>query len=162
MHIDEEIDIGVVQTHLERLRSAVRLPYRPSEYQAYRVQLEATDAARLVLWWQFAKRTENGSSRIVDLLTSCPPHPRTRSFIDGDSAKGYRRVDLRKAQNLELVAVASDLQSDLLYIIDGNNRAVAQQIMYGSFHGVPLFLCTHPKTHEWSYIAEKLRDSRRR
>lgn len=162
MRIDREIDICIVQRHLERLRSAVRLPYQLTEYRAYRVQLEAADAARLTLWWQFAKRTENGSSRVVDLLTSCSPHPRTRSFIEGDPAQGRSRVDLRTAKDLELVAVASDLQSDMLYIIDGNNRAVAQQIMYGSFQDVPLLLCIHPEINDWSVITSKLTTSQRR
>ena len=157
MRVDEETDIRAVQTHLARLRSTVSLPYSLTEYQAYRVQLDAPDAARLVLWWQFAKRTENGSSRVVDLLASHPPHRRTRAFIEGDPAKGYGRVDLRTARDLELVAVATDVRSEMLYIIDGNNRAVAQQLAYGSFQDVPLFLCIHPKINEWSYIAEKLR-----
>lgn len=137
------------------MRSSVTLPYELCKYRAYRVQLEATDVGRLVLWWQFAKRTENGSGRLVDLLPSCPPHRRTRSFVEGDPAKGYTRVDLRTAERLELVAVANSLESDLLYLIDGNNRAVAQQTAHGSFQGVPLFLCVHPAIEQWSYLAEK-------
>jgi hypothetical protein len=37
-------------------------------------------------------------------------------------------------------------------IIDGNHRAIAQQLRHGSLAWVPVFLCIHPAIATWSYV----------
>ena len=157
MKIQEAIDIVTIQKHLNDTRSGVGLdivsvPNHPGEYKGFKGTLDANDLNKLILWWEFQKHTVDENCRLTGLLPSTFALPRVRSFIEGDPSRGIAPLDLTSARNMELVLVTNDVPDGWLYIIDGNNRAIAQTVQNMSFQGIPVFVYSHPAMDRWAYI----------
>lgn len=157
LKIQEAIEIVTIQEHLNATRGSVRLD-SPSmtryagEYKGFKGTLDANDLNKLILWWQFQKHTVDENCRLTDLLPSASTLPRVRSFIEGDPSKSLAPLDMTSAYNMELVLVTNDVPNGWLYIIDGNNRAMAQTIRSLPFQGIPVFVYSHPAMDRWRYI----------
>lgn len=148
MRILETVEINVIQEHLKSTKSVVRLdllnlPGRLEEYKGFRIHLDADDVKKLVLLWEFQEYTIKNSCRVVDIFPSAAFLKRVMNF---------REIDLRTTDNLDLVIFSNNLQSDFLYILDGNNRAMAQRLFYDDFKNVSAFLCVHPSLLKWMLI----------
>ena len=157
MKVVEPIEIAAVQRHLTTMHTGVSLnlvdmPGKPDEYRAFKVLLDSEDVERLVLWWQFEKDTKDESFRLTDVLESAAMKPRVKSFVDGNPSKSQMPADLRTLPNMEPVIVTNDLESSFLYLIDGNNRTLAQHLSGKGFQDVPAYVCVHPKMMAWAYI----------
>jgi hypothetical protein len=151
MRVTGTSDVVAVRAHLAANSTGVALP---TEYPftVFKAQLDAEDAEKLVLWWEFQEDTQDRCCRVVRLLGSAASKARVRSFVEGDASKGYGPADLRILQNNEPVIVTASLESDFLYLIDGNNRVMGQQLSCKSFQGVRVFVCVHPQIMKWAYI----------
>lgn len=150
----ERVDLSKIQQHLDAMGTGVKLPWPVDECQGYRVDLDARDVNKLVLWFQFEHDTKGHSCNVTDLLPSAMTKARVKSFIEGNLADGKAPADLRTTANIEPVIVANDLVSDLLYIIDGSHRIVAQHLSQKGFQDVPVFICVHPDALKWPYIPQ--------
>jgi|GEM_PF-5789963 len=163
MKIDRSATLEEIQLHLKRLGTGVSLdrddyPSKLAGSTAQRVLLEPEDADRLVMWFEFKKYTPGESCRVVDvsealLAQDVRGQKRVKSHMDGDSARGFLPTDLRAARELELVAVSTGSPSDFLLLIDGNHRAIAQQLKAYGFAGVPAFVVSHPDMWRWPYAS---------
>lgn len=152
----EPVDIGVIQRHLESKRSGVSLcldafPGDPAHGKGFHGEFDANDIHRLILWWEFQDHTVNQSCTLGGLLPSASERRRVQSFLNRREPSGF---NLASAESMELVVVTNDLHNSWLYIIDGNNRAIAQTVSELSFHGVPFFAYEHPEMHKWEYIPQ--------
>jgi hypothetical protein len=159
LKIQEAIEIVAIQEHLIATQSGVRLdvqsvPGHPGEHRGFKGTLEADDVNKLILWWEFQKHTVDQNCSLTDLLPTAAALPRVRSFLEGDPSRDLAPLDLTLPKNMELVVVTNDVFNGWLYIIDGNNRAVAQRIRNVPFQGVPVFVCEHPAMDKWTYIPE--------
>lgn len=157
MRIIEAIDCVTIQEHMKASRSGVSLEElfvssNPGEYQCFKGELDASDLNKLILWWENQEHTVDGNCRLTSLLPSASALPRVRSFIEGDPSRGLGPLDLTSASNMELVLVTTDVLDGWLYIIDGNNRAIAQTVRNMPFQGVPVLVYSHPAMHRWVYI----------
>jgi hypothetical protein len=156
MKIIESIPLDLVLTHLNQTHTAVRPPideqFRNDDYTACRAALDDSDLERLVLYWEFKIHTKDGTCRVTDALPSSAAHDRIRSFIHGNPEKGYPPADLRTTPDRQPVIVTNDVNSHILYLIDGNHRVIAQQLSGKGFQGVPVFVCVHPKMLSWAYL----------
>jgi hypothetical protein len=146
LRILENVQISLIQNHLKVKGSAVSLdlnamPGRPDEYRGFRAQLDAGDVDNLILWWEFENHTIAGNCKVTDALPSAASLEKVTSFIEGNPAKGFGPIDLRTAQNMELVIVANDLQS-----------TIAQHLSQKNFQDVSAFVCVHPELLKWAYI----------
>ena len=150
MRVIEEIQIDTIHTHLKIKKSGVSLdlssmPGRANEYKGHRVLLDTLDVDNLILWFEFGKYTLDENCKITALQESARSLDRVKSFTNV-------QFDLSDSQNMELVILTDDVQSDVLYIIDGNHRAIAQKLVHNDFYDVPAFVCSHPELLSWSYI----------
>jgi hypothetical protein len=148
------IDISEVQSHLQRMGSAVELPYSVIDYSACLVSLDDDDVRNLVLWFEFEKHTANSTCNVVDSLPQAAANERISRFIKGDSQQQLPPLDLRTSVAMEPVIVARALHSDFLYIIDGNHRVVAQQITGKGFRNAKAYVCMHREIDNWEYVPE--------
>jgi hypothetical protein len=151
MRVIEDVDVATVRAHEEATDSNVRLcgydmPVVLSEVRASRVLLDADDIARLFLLGigGLDEQTRCETWRVADVLPSARTLDRVWSFIGGC-------VDLRARPELSLVIVTAGDERPLT-LIDGNHRAMAQFLAYGTMEGVPAFVCVHPGFAQWSYI----------
>jgi hypothetical protein len=161
LRLISEIGIETVQWHLKNTGSAVDLPYKPSEYEAFRVVLDADDIGKIVLWWENEKATKELNCRLVDSTHAAGDEVRVNRFIIGDPKKCLLPADLRTLPNKEPVAVTDDLTGNFLYLIDGSHRTIAQHRSGKSFQDVPIFICVHPMIMRWENIPNFYRISRR-
>lgn len=157
MRIVELVPISTIQAHLAAQATGVSLnihemPGRPDEYIGCRVLLDAADAEKLLLWFEFRKHTLNQSCRLKDLTESIRGEKKFRRFHNGDPAKGWPPGDLRITPNCEPTIVTDRVDSDVLYLIDGNNRCCAQYLRVREFQDVPALVAMHPKMLQWAYI----------
>jgi hypothetical protein len=156
MKIIESIPLDLVLAHLDRTHSAVRPPiddhFHRDGYTAYRATLDDSDLDRLILYWEFKIHTKDGTCRLTDALPSSAANDRIRSFIHGNPAKGYPPADLRSTPDRQPVIVTDDVNSHILYLIDGNHRVIAQRLSGKSFQDVPVYVCVHPKMLAWAYL----------
>lgn len=51
-----------------------------------------------------------------------------------------------------LIILVDDLESTFLYLINGNNRTIAQYLTQKGFQDVPAFVCVFPDLMKWAYI----------
>lgn len=159
MLIQECVEVEVVRRHLKAKGTGVSLdttemPGDDKTRKAFRGHLQDQDIHNLILWWQFQQHTTSENCKLTDLLPSAAEIPRVRSFIEGDLSQSYEPVDLRIAQEMELVAVTNSIQCHWMYIIDGNHRAIAQTLQQLPFATVPIYVCVHPSMESWIYIPE--------
>lgn len=154
MVVVEEVDIATVQRHEETTASNARLGgyhmdrHCPtSEFRCYRVQLERSDEDRLFLLGltEFTNQTRGQSCRLRDVLPTASAIQRVASFSSV-------AVDLRSRPGLELVLVAAELRNAPLIAIDGNHRAMAQFLTYGTVEGVPALVCAHQAIGQWHFV----------
>lgn len=157
MKIQDTVEIEVIQDHLHATQSGIRLevasdPGHLRVHKGFKGTLDADDVSKLILWWEFQKHTVNQNCTLTGLLPSAATLPRVKSFVEGDPSRGHNPLDLTSAKNLELVLATNDVKNGWLYIIDGNNRAIAQTIRNIPFQDVPVFVCEHPAMERWAYI----------
>jgi hypothetical protein len=157
VRVTESVGISAIQKHLKTVAAGVLLdlrsmPGRPAEYKGFAVRLDADDADKLVLWWEFENHTNGKSCRLTDALESVSSLPKVKSFLEGTRPQGRGPSDLRTSPNMEPVIVTDDLGSKFLYSIDGNHRILAQHLSQKGFQDVPAYVCVHPKMLEWAYI----------
>jgi hypothetical protein len=163
------IDIATIQEHLAEQESGIaftrsptspaefyELPWHPNEYQGFRVSLDDGDVNRLVLWRGFAFQTHHRSCKLMDIFTPIDSldsaiQRRVRPFIEGVPASGKGPLDLRTTANMAIVMVSNDFEGNILYIIDGNHRSIAQYLTNKGFKDIPAFVCIHPRMWEWKY-----------
>jgi hypothetical protein len=151
LKIISKVPLDTVTTHLKSRGSALSLPFNPSDYQAFHVQMEQGDEKRIVLWWENEKATKDRDCRLVNSDDSAGAHDRVQSFIHGN-AKGLEPADLRSSPNLEPVAVTNELDGNFWYLIDGSHRSIAQFRSKKSFEGASIFVCVHPQIMNWPNI----------
>jgi hypothetical protein len=156
MRVLERVALAHIQDHLRRQQTGVTVPIDPPlhahEYSAYRAMLDERDVDRLILWFQARIHTKDETCRVIDALPSSVSHPRISRCFKGDASKGYAPLDLRHAKDREPVILTNDLESQILYLIDGNHRVIAQQIGKKGFQDVRVFVCVHPLILRWAYI----------
>jgi hypothetical protein len=145
----EEIDYAVVERHLTNEFTGVPLPCKANQCTCYRVLLDADDASNIVLYHDFEEYTADKSCRLADLLPSVAELPRVKNFLKGEPTQRYRPTDLRTLTNREPTVLVDDLDGTFLYMIDGNNRTIAQQLAGKGFQGVPAFVIVWPKLMKW-------------
>jgi hypothetical protein len=157
LRILESVETVSIQQHLRAKRSGVNLdlesiPGQPGVHKSFECTLDADDVNKLILWWEFETHTIDRNCTLNALLPSAATLPRVRSFVEGDPSRCLPPLDLTAERNMEIVVVTNYVESGWLYIIDGNNRAIAQRIRTMSFKDVPDFVCAHPAMHNWAYI----------
>jgi hypothetical protein len=145
------VEVLAVQHHLDAHGTGVALPWPLPECAAFHVHLEPDDVSKIVLWFEFEKYTKDSTCNLTDALPAAADDKRTKSFIAGDSL-GRKPIDLGQAKGFEPVMVTEELKSDLLYVIDGSHRLLAQQLSHRGFDGVGAFVCLHPQALHWAYI----------
>ncbi len=159
MIIVGEVDISEIQRHEEATASNVRLGgyhmdrHSPAnDFQCFRVLLESQDDDRVFLLslTVFINQTQGLSGRLRDLVPAA-------LAIEGVSSFTTMGTDLRTRAGWELVFVASELHSAPLVAIDGNHRAIAQYLTYGSMEGVPAYVCVHQAIGQWGYVPQLAR-----
>lgn len=128
----------------------------PETFSLRKALIEPDDADKLhLLNCGFAACTQGQSGRLADLDAELlPPETRQRadSFLRPAPDSGRRPLDLRAAPQLALLLACADADNGPWVIIDGNHRAIAQQLRHGSLAWVPVFLCIHPAIATWSYV----------
>ena len=133
----------------------------PEVFSLRKALIEPDDADRLhLLNCGFAACTQGQSGRLTDLDAELlPPETRQRaeSFLCPAPDSGRRPLDLRSAPQLALVLACADAANGPWVIIDGNHRAIAQQLRHGSLAWVPVFLCIHPAIATWPYVPASFR-----
>jgi hypothetical protein len=123
----------------------------PESFSLHHAVIEPEDADKLhLLNCGFAACTEGRSGRLADLDASLLP-PETRQRAASFAA------DLRFAPGLALVLACADAVSGPWVIIDGNHRAIAQQLRHGSLNWMPVWLCAHPEIATWAYVPASFR-----
>lgn len=147
----------MILNHLNAMGSSVNLDTmlqgRSDECTGFRVQLDAYDADKLILWWEFFKENRTAENcKVSNICQSAASVPRIKQFVEGDSEKGFNPIDLRTAQNMEPVIVTNDLKSNFLYIIDGSHRTCAQHLSHKDFQDVSAYVCVHPEMLKSLYI----------
>lgn len=152
------ITVGEYVAKVQDGRSAVGLPdigVPVEAFLAYRGTLDAEDADRIFLWFEYQKFTAGNTGKLTDLLPDAAIRDDgIKSLAEGNLAKGFGPVDLRKAKKLEPMLVTSELMDGPLQGIDGNHRLSAQFITGKSFDGVNVYVCEHPNMMSWPYMIE--------
>lgn len=151
MKIIERIELPLIRRHERQTKANVTLGgYKMdiccpvAEFKLMRCVLELDDIHRLFVLAEFSKHT-NGECMVKAATAETIGNPRVASF-----AKDM--VDLRKTAGLDLLIVSADASRSPLLIIDGNHRAIWQYLTYQSIHGVPAFVCSHPRINDWGYV----------
>jgi hypothetical protein len=157
MHILESVELTVIQEHLKRKGTGVKLdpkdlPDPLDAHRGYRAILDEADIQRLVLWWEFQKVTTDESCRVVDLFKTAASQERVRSFMDGNDEKGFGPFDLRTAQGREPVIVTDKRDGPILYCVDGNHRLMAQYFSQKPFQDGRVLVWMHPRILNWAYV----------
>ena len=159
----ERTDIVIIQNHLKSHSTGVGLPLdfvKAEECQAFKVRLEEVDVKKLVLWFEFKKYTTDESCKITDIVAAGYAQERVQRFIVGHPQKGYGPADLKTSHNLQPVVVTDSLESEVLYLIDGNHRTIAQHVTNKGFQDVEAFVCIHPNMLRWPYIPRRYRSQK--
>jgi hypothetical protein len=151
LNIIAESNPEVVARHLKAAGSAVSLPFKLSEYQAFHVAMDEGDEKKIVIWWENQKATKDLNCRLVDSNAGAGNPARVNSFIHGDD-KGRLPADLRTLANKEPVAVTDKLDGDFWYLVDGSHRCLAQFQSGKPFQDVRIYVCVHPWIMQWAYI----------
>jgi hypothetical protein len=146
------IGIEVIEEHLRDQHSGVSLPCRTGECLGFKVQLDDDDVQKLVLWWEFQEETQNENCRVTSLFDSATAKERVMDFIEGVPGKGLGPADLRVTPNREPTIITDAIESNFLYLIDGNHRTCAQYLSRKSFQDVSAFLCVYPALMKWAYV----------
>lgn len=161
MVVMENVDIPAVQRHELNTKANVQLGgYRmdrhcsTNEFRCYLAQLERADEDRLFLLGldEFTSQTRGRSCRLQDVLPTASAIQRVSSFVEAG-------VDLRSRSDLALILVTTNLHSAPLIIIDGNHRAIAQFLVYGTVQGAPTFVCVHQAISQWHFVPRLARST---
>lgn len=162
MIIKSCVDITEVQQHENLTDANARVggygmyTYCPAEgFSFYLGHLEQQDWNRLYLLGEFAKYTDGGTGRVIDISSKkleASTWGRVASFSQPSENSNFKPIDLRSAENLALLIVTPDASSGPLVLIDGNHRAISQYLTYGIVSHVPAFLCVHLNIMQWPYV----------
>lgn len=149
--IEFEIDPETVRAYLVSRHAALGFDFPPHEHKVFRVILDTCDASRLWLW------QDTDGRRKVSVTEAnkwtAPANERIRRVTCGDTAAGWKPLDLLKSAGFELVLASTSIDSDCLNILDGNHRAIAHWLTKGDFDGIHAYLCVHPKIAPWKSAA---------
>ncbi len=161
------IDLATLRGHEQLVNANVRLggydmdKVAPTdEFQIFRGNLKRTDWQRLYLIGEFAKHTQNGTGRFIDVdwnALSEQSKNKITSFIQPASTTGWMPLDLRKNSQLALILVSADINSKSFVIIDGNHRAIAQYRKFGQVAGVQVIVCVHKQITRWPFVPHRAR-----
>lgn len=154
VRIVEKVSFPTIERHLQNERTGVSLPCSPPDCTCYRVMLEDCDVPFLAVWWEFQDETANRDCRLTSLRPDAAERPRVKSFVQGNPSNGHGPVDLRNTLGREPTILTNDLASTLLYVIDGNNRSIAQHVSQRGFQDVPAYVCVWSGLKKWAYIPQ--------
>lgn len=152
----DKLDINVIMSHLEA-KDGLRLDTLPlprdlEDRHAIRAILAGEDAGKLILWHTLRQFTTGHTCKLIDLpdrasVLNIPcSGARVGSFLDGNSEKEFRPLNLRSAVGMEILLATNNCsgENDFL-IIDGNHRLMAQWVAEKRVDGVPAFVIVHPQ-----------------
>lgn len=158
MRIVNKVEIAAIQNHLRNLNTSIHLDqadlpsHKDGHWHGYKVTLNSDDLDRVILWWENQNHTKNKTCKVADLLPSAKNLERVQSFIVGSDAKGLSPLGLRSADGMEPCVVASSIDDDFLYVIDGNHRLIAHWLQGRSLDDVTIYVAVHDNLKSWVYI----------
>lgn len=124
------------------------------EFRIYRAALEADDINRLFMeYGDFLRLTKDGTAMVKDVL---PEKVQTGRVLQFTKDQGF---DLRSRRDRAILTVSANESGEPLIIYDGNHRAIAQYLTYGTVQDVPIFLSVHPRVSGWGFVPPLARNN---